>query len=213
MNELKLRGAVAASYVVTGAGESTPIADESKGPSAMAKNRRVEIQVIPGSKATAPAPDVVGASRSAPAFGCQDLSLMIKLNKAEVVAWTMVETSGQSHGTPKLTFPDENVNQPTLVDWRVACRSAGIRDDAVIDAYYDNVKLPLGANILAHKRELERQVAEYQRMIDDPDGCDRNRPLDRWFKDPNYQHDEVRIKDKHDVDRMPGDIDPKGRRY
>ena len=138
---------------------------------------------------------------------------MIRLNKAELIVWTMVEAGGQSHGTPRLTFPDENMNQPTYTEWRTACHSAGVHDENVIASYYDNVKLQIGSNVLAYKRELERQIREYEIMLKEPDGCDPNKPLDSWYSDPDSLRFGARIKDKHDLDRMPGDADPKGRRY
>jgi len=140
--------------------------------------------------------------------------MMIRLSKAEIAVWTMVEAQGYSRGTPIRGFPDDNVVQPSLADWRLNCQAEHV-SLKICDAYYVNVKASIGEDLLRRKTELHRQIDRYKEMLKNPGNCDESAPLDRWFSDPDhfYSDEQSRAKGAADIDRMPGDVDPKGRSY
>jgi len=201
--ELRLRGVVQKHYIVTGVGETDPIADENNGPSAMARNRRVELSIIPGEKK----PDPEQQAPPAAAYSPNPCGVMTKgqailelnMTLAEIELWTLQQGKAHGGGLPRLGF-DEGVIRPDKGDWYAACHSNHV-PDAWCEYLYDSLYFPADGNMLRHINDKKAEASRLKSLIDS-DQCPPGNaePLPKAITRPPK-------------DPMPGDVDPKGRRY
>jgi outer membrane protein OmpA-like peptidoglycan-associated protein len=246
LQQLAARGVQIERIMSLGAGESTPIADESEGASAMARNRRVEVSVLPGQgnarntkdeSEDADGSDGPEPGASPPITGyrisCGEADFHARLVNAQVIAWTMVASGSRNPVTqqPRMTW--ETYMQPSAAEWEAACRSERI-SKKWCDYIYPNLTIPVNSDLNEKIRVLKEERDMYRALATGAGGCGGEPSLPRaWTppKDPgsgapasdapatpqdgNRVGDEYkpRVMDRDDIDRMPGDVDPKGRYY
>ncbi len=187
-------------------GEASPLVDESEGPAAMARNRRVEIFVTPGQKQPASTPadqsDAAGDDLP-PRKGCHisigEADLYRRQALAQAQLWTLQQAKGMSGGRPTLGFGDTNV-QPDFADWKIACEGNGVPREWC-DFLYDTLSFPIDGNWLTKINDSTREAEFYQGLID-KGTCTPG----TGFPSPPGSLGQP-------ADPMPGDRDPKGRYY
>lgn len=212
MEQLAARGVNASSVMPLGHGETDPIVDESLGPSAMARNRRVEVKIVAVKPKPAATPATTAPSVNPPSgpasepfqVSCRDAELWANLAHAQAEMWGFMDAGSrtQGGGQPRYGF-GEAYMQPSLAEWRAAYRGNGV-PEAWGEYVYPTLTLPLDANLLSVINLLKEEESMYRRLAKgEGRGCDadgvRSQPPKPVKQPPR--------------DPMPGDCDSKGRCY
>jgi len=218
---LVARGVDPDRIVWRGLGESDPYTEEYD-PSAMARNRRVEIRIdgLDANQLKRPDPAApptdVPKTADGPALSCADLKEQARWLRAHYMAWNYwIQDRGSpiAKGIKDPGF-DSYVIRPSRDQVDRAGIDVGIRDDHDIDALTEQIApISIGDNLGAHMRELESAARDLERQSKDPSKCDPN--AGRRIKLMTFEDTVRDRKARADRDIMPptNGRAPGGQRY
>jgi outer membrane protein OmpA-like peptidoglycan-associated protein len=147
-----------------GAGKSEPLVDEKAGPAAMARNRRVEIQLeLTPAALTPSAPPA--APTTSPSLACDDVNHILRQNRAELAAWAAVLRKNPGAGKRMPGMSGEDIYlQPDVLDARQAAGEYGF-STAEADEMRARWKVRVDYDLLAHMNDLEVQNQALEKQL------------------------------------------------